>query len=116
LVKNSNGERVQDASEGWSAGKILHYPDASGAPDSEGNTKARWDDPSICIAAERNTLANTVSRLSILRFDGSFAAAELTATHEWNLTGDLPVVGANLGLEAITWIPDAYLVEHSFAD
>ena len=41
---------------------------------------------------------------------------ELTATHDWNLTADLPVVGPNLGLEAIAWIPDAYLVSKGFFD
>jgi hypothetical protein len=40
--------------------------------------------------------------------------SELVATHEWNLAADLPVVGANLGLEAITWIPDTILVASSF--
>ena len=40
----------------------------------------------------------------------------MTATNEWNLTADLPVSGANLGLEALTWIPDAFLVSKGFYD
>jgi hypothetical protein len=40
----------------------------------------------------------------------------LTATNEWNLTADLPAVGPNLGMEAITWIPDAFLVQKGFFD
>lgn len=39
-----------------------------------------------------------------------------TATHEWNLTADLPVTGANLGMEGITWIPDAVLVARGVFD
>src|SRR5262249_21665031 len=42
--------------------------------------------------------------------------AVLTATHEWDLTADLPTTGANLGMEAITWIPDSFLVSKNFFD
>ncbi|HEX6273809.1 MAG TPA: hypothetical protein VFZ53_12260, partial [Polyangiaceae bacterium] len=58
----------------------------------------------------------TVSRPSILRVDVTAAGANLVATHEWNLVTDLPVVGANLGLEAITYVSDAFLVANSFFD
>lgn len=68
------------------------------------------------VASERNNSANSVSRNSILRFDASAAGSTLTATHEWNLTADLPAVGANLGIEAITWIPDSMLVANGFYD
>jgi hypothetical protein len=54
--------------------------------------------------------------MSVLRVDTDQPGAELVATHEWNLNADLPVVGANLGLEAMTWVPDAFLVAHSFFD
>ena len=37
------------------------------------------------------------------------AGTSLNATNEWNLTADLPALGANIGLEAITWVPDSYL-------
>ena len=40
----------------------------------------------------------------------------LTATHEWDLTADLPQVESNTGLEAITWVPDSYLVARGFYD
>ena len=59
---------------------------------------------------------NGISRNSILRFDPSAAGTSLNATHEWNLTADLPAVGANLGIEAITWIPDAFLISRGFID
>jgi hypothetical protein len=46
--------------------------------------------------------------------------AALSATREWNLAADLatdvPTIGANAGLEGITWIPDADLVAQGFVD
>ncbi len=51
---------------------------------------------------------------SVVR-DGA-AGASLTASMEWSLTADIPPTGANLGLEAITWVPDTYLVSHNFFD
>jgi len=68
------------------------------------------------VSAERDNSANAISRNSILRFDPAAAGTTLTATHEWNLTADLPVVGANLGIEGITWIPDSFLVSKGFFD
>jgi hypothetical protein len=102
--------------DGWSAGKALHYPDGSGTPDAEGVTKAEAASTAVYVSTERNTDAGGVSRLSVLRFDTSAPGAALTATHEWDLTGDLPAADANLGLEAITWIPDSFLVGAGFVD
>jgi hypothetical protein len=51
-----------------------------------------------------------------LRIDPSAATAELTATNEWNISADLPAVGPNLGLEAITFVPDPALVAAGFLD
>jgi hypothetical protein len=101
---------------GWSAGKSLRYPNGTGNPDAEGITKAETESAFVYVATERNNDASTVSRLSVLRFPTSSNPTELVATHEWNLTLDLPTVGANLGLEAITWIPDQYLVLNGFVD
>jgi hypothetical protein len=106
-----------DLGNDWAAGKGLHYPDGTGEPDSEGVTFTGSSSAGgIFVSAERNNLANTVSRLSVLRYDPTAAGTSLTATMEWNLTSDLPAVGANLGLEAITWIPDSYLVSNNFYD
>jgi hypothetical protein len=107
---------VPDTSNDWGAGKALRYPNGAGNPDTEGVTKTAWDSPFVYASIERNNDQSTVSRLGILRFDTSAAGPTLTATHEWNLTADLPVVGANLGLEAITWVPDEFLVASSFYD
>jgi hypothetical protein len=101
---------------GWDNGKVLHYPNGSGSPDAEGVTRAELASPAVYVSTERDNDAGSVSRLSVLRFDTSNPGIELTATHEWNLTLDLPAVGSNLGLEALTWIPDTFLVARSFFD
>ena len=106
-----------DSANGWSNGKLVHYPNGTGDADAEGVTFT-GDGPAagIYLSTERNNAANTVSRNTILRVDPTTTGTELTATAEWNLTADLPATGANLGLEAITWVPDAYLVAHGFRD
>ena len=100
----------------WSAGITLRYTDGTGAPDSEGVTKADLSQPFVYVSTERNNDNSGVSKLSILRFDTSLANGELIATHDWDLTSDLPAVGANLGLEGITWIADTALTGKSFFD
>jgi len=107
---------VSDENNGWTSGKSLRFPDGQGAPDSEGVTKGALGGTALYVSSERDDQDNAKSRLSVLMFDGAAAAATLTATREWNLTGDLPKVGSNLGLEAIAWVPDAYLVSKGFID
>jgi len=113
----SGGIWTPDPSNGWGAGKLVRFPDGLGEPDAEGITiVAGASSGGLYVASERNNSANGVSRNSILRFDPSAAGSTLTATNEWNLTADLPVTGANLGVEAITWIPDSMLVANGFID
>lgn len=108
---------VPDTANSWTAGKTLRYPDGTGDPDAEGVTfTGSGSGGGIYISTERNNSANSVSRNSILRFDPAASGATLTATHEWNLTADLSVTGANLGMEGITWIPDSFLVTRNFFD
>jgi len=102
--------------DGWAAGKALHYPGGLGSPDAEGVTLAELTSTAVYVATERDNNVGATSRLSVLRFDTAAAGTALTATHEWNLTADLPAVGPNLGLEAITWIPDSALVARGFYD
>jgi hypothetical protein len=97
-------------------GKTLRYTDGLGAPDAEDVTKAELSSSAVYVVTERDNDASGVSRLSILRFDTNDAGPELVATHDWNITADLPAVGANVGLEAITWIPDSFLVANAFFD
>jgi hypothetical protein len=112
-----NGTWVPDTDNGWSAGKSLRYPDGTGEADAEGLTLVNNSAAGgAYVAAERNNSANAVSRNSILRYDVSGGSTTLTATHEWNLTADLPATAPNVGVEAITWVPDAQLVAAGFVD
>ncbi|HET7538275.1 MAG TPA: hypothetical protein VFK05_00335 [Polyangiaceae bacterium] len=107
---------VSDTNNGWGSGKALHFPDGQGAPDSEGVTKGVLGSSGLYVSCERDNQVSATSRLSVLLFDGAASGATLTATREWNLTAVLPKVGANLGLEAIAWVPDSYLVDKGFID
>jgi len=107
---------VPVTTDGWGSGKTLVYPTGSGSPDSEGLTRTEWDKDELYVSAEENNEVSSTSRLSILRYDLGASATTLVATHEWNLTADLPSTDANKGLEAIAWIPDAFLVERGFYD
>jgi hypothetical protein len=107
---------VSDTSSGWSSGKALHFPDGQGAPDSEGVTKGALGSAGLYVSSERDNQVGATSRLSVLLFEDAAASATLTAKREWNLTNDLPKVGSNLGLEAIAWVPDSYLVAKGFID
>lgn len=108
---------VPDPANDWGAGKDLRYPDGTGDPDAEGVTFAGTSSAGgVYVSAERTNSANTVSRNSILRFDPAAPGNTLTANAEWNLTADLPTTGANLGAEAITWVPDSLLVAQGFVD
>lgn len=113
----SGGIWTPDPANNWGAGKALRYTDSTGEADAEGITFAGTGSAAgLYIASERNNGANSVSRNSVLRYDPSQPGTVLRATNEWNLTSDLPVVGANLGVEAITWIPDSMLVANQFFD
>jgi hypothetical protein len=102
-----------DNANGWSAGKLLRYPDGVGDVDAEGVTVVGT---AAFVAAERNNSNSGVSRNSILRYDLSGVATELIASREWNLTADLPTNTANTGLEGIAYVPDAWLVARGFVD
>ncbi|WP_377270786.1 lamin tail domain-containing protein [Peterkaempfera sp. SMS 1(5)a] len=111
---------VQDASgnwgpaTGWEKGVKLHYPDGSGQPDSEGVTAVGGK---AFISTERDNSNNNVSRVSILEYDPSrIADGALNATTEWDLEPDFNLASgdANAGFEAVTFIPDSYLVANGF--
>lgn len=126
-VDNTNGlmlrlvwdgaQWVRDTANGWSAGKMLHYPGGAGTPDSEGVTLTDAGAAGgVYVSTERDLVSSSVSRISVLRYDVSGSGATMTATREWNLTPDLPVVGANAGAESVEWVPDSYLVGSGFID
>jgi hypothetical protein len=113
----SGGLWKPDLTNGWSLGKALKYADGTGNPDSEGVTFAAGGSAGgMYVSTERNNDASTVSRNVVLRVNPTQSGATLTATNQWDLTADLPVTGANLGIEAITWIPDSMLVANGFYD
>ena len=108
---------VPDAADGWGSGKLLHYEDGTGDVDAEGVAfTAAGSSAGVFIASERNNSVSGTSRLSVLRYDASAAGSSLSANMEWNLNADLPVVGANAGLEGIAWVPDSYLVGAGLVD
>lgn len=98
---------------GWEQGKKLRYRDGSGTVDAEGVTAVGT---SVYVSSERNNDQGSVSRPSILRYDPAAPGGELLADAEWNLAADFPGLGANAGLEGITWVPDAWLVAQGFVD
>jgi len=106
---------VKSTANDWGSGKTLRYPNGSGAPDAEGVTLAELDSAAIYVSTERDGSGS--NRFSVLRYDTSAAGTTLKATHEWNLTADLPRVNdSNLGLEGIAWVPDTHLVSQGFID
>jgi hypothetical protein len=108
---------VRDPANGWSTGKTLSYPGGIGRPDAEGVTLTDAGSAGgVYVSSERDSTNSGVSRPSVLRYDVSGAGTTLTATQEWNLTPDLPVVGPNGGAESVEWVPDGYLVGSGFVD
>jgi hypothetical protein len=117
LVWDAANKRWTPDPAGWAAGKSLRYTDGLPDPDSEGVTLTDAGPAGgMYVSTERNNDNSGVSRPTVLRFDVSGSGPALTATREWNLTADLPVLGANLGAEGLTWLPDSYLVAHHFFD
>lgn len=111
-------EWTPDTTNGWATGKGLRYPGGIGNPDAEGVTLAAGDPNTVYVATERDDDGpnSNTSRPAVLRFDVTAPGGILTATQDWNLTPDLLGLDPNLGLEAVTWIPDAFLVSKGFLD
>jgi hypothetical protein len=106
-----------DQSNGWGAGKPLRYTDGSGDPDAEGVTISMSGSATgVYVSTERDNSNSGVSRPAILRFDVSSSATTLLPTNDWNLSADFPGIGANLGLEGVTFVPDSYLTANGFFD
>jgi hypothetical protein len=113
LVK-SGSDWVPDTGD-WATGKQLRYNDGTGNPDAEGVTFTDGGPAGgAFVSTERNNGVSGTSRPAILRFDPNAAGTSLNATNDWNLSADLPGLGANLGLEGIAWVPDSYLTAKGF--
>ncbi|GGD74653.1 lamin tail domain-containing protein [Microbacterium murale] len=105
--------------DGWADGKRVRFQkdaDAPGAagPDTEGITTDA--DGLVYVASERDNSAKGVNENKILQVDPNGAGSDLVALTEWDLTARLPAVGANLGIEAVEWVPDAALTGKLFDD
>jgi len=102
LVPGADGGWVPDA--GWESGRAVQYVDTPGGiPDAEGVTATA--DSLVFVGTERNNADKSVSLMKVIAVDPSGEA--LRTLGEWDLTPLLPTVGANSGIEAIEWIPDA---------
>ncbi|WP_341956721.1 lamin tail domain-containing protein [Microbacterium sp. LWH13-1.2] len=98
--------------DGWESGKRVRFqkdaanPGAAG-PDTEGITVDGAG--SVYVASERDNSAKGVNQNTVLKVDPEAASGDLVAQQEWDLTTLLPAVGANLGMEAVQWVPDSAL-------
>jgi hypothetical protein len=99
---------------------ILNYPDGSGKPDSEDITTTD-ESKIVYVSVERNgedSKSSDISQPGILRYNvASYSNGQhLSATNFWDMTSMLPKSDPNKGLEALTWIPDSFLVANGFYD
>ncbi len=123
-VQNGDGllyRLVSDGSGGWApsnaAGSRLRYADGSGTPDAEGVTVTSDDPGAVYVSTERDNAVKGTSRPSVLRYAPTTGSeSTLRATAEWDLAADFPGLGANAGLEGVTWVPDSWLTGHGFRD
>lgn len=117
IVADANGDWAPDTADGWEDGKTLRYPDGTGTVDAEGVTVTDSQAAdAIYVSSERNNDSSSTSRPSVLKYDVSGTGDELTASAEWNLAEDSPGLGANAGLEGVTYVPDSFLVANGFID
>ena len=82
-------------------------------------TRAAGAPNSIFVGTERDNSKKGTSRPSVLAFTTPSiddADGELKAAKEWNLAPDFPGLGANSGIEGLTWVPDSWLVENKIHD
>ncbi|WP_417507278.1 lamin tail domain-containing protein [Microbacterium sp.] len=105
--------------DGWDAGKRVRFQkdaaDAGAAgPDTEGITVD--GEGFVYVASERDNSAKGVNQNKVLKVDPEASDGDLVAQQEWDLTALLPSVGANLGMEAVQWVPDAALAGKLFDD
>jgi hypothetical protein len=114
-VQNGDGLLYRMAMSGEVTGQwTLTYPGGTGTVDAEGVHVAA--DGTVHVSSERNNDASSVSRPAVLRYEVSGDSGILVATAEWNLAADFPGLAANGGLEGVTWIPDAWLVDGGLLD
>ena len=124
VAENGNGTLLRlDGTEANRGAELqtftLKYADGTGTPDAEAVTRAAGAPNSIFVGTERDNSNKGTSRPSVLAFTTPSiddADGELKAAKEWNLAPDFPGLGANSGIEGLTWIPDSWLVENKIHD
>lgn len=117
LGLNAMGLWLMPSEGDWGSGKQILFPDGTGIPDAE--DIAMTDDPElvyVCTERDDSSGNSKTSRLSILNYDITSNDTKLVALNEWKLNKYLPQTDSNLGLEALTWVPDSYLTAHNFID
>lgn len=110
---------VRDAADTWVPApgwpRDPTFRGGTGSPDTEGLTVG--PDGFVYVTSERDNEASGISKNTILRFDpNSPAGPTIAPTTQWDLNPFLPSVGANLGLEGVTFVPDGALVASGFTD
>lgn len=100
--------------EGFENGKRIRFQkDADNAaapgPDAEGITVD--GDGFVYVASERDNYAKGVNYNTILKVDPNGEGTDLVALQEWDLTASLPQVAANMGIEAVEWVPNAAVAD-----
>lgn len=105
-----DGVWVRDSANGWGAGKRMTFADGR-RPDAEGVVVV---DGWAYVSTERD--GTGAARASVIRVPTSGTAATLVADREWSLNPEFPGIGPNVGLEAITFVPDAVLTAAQFRD
>lgn len=99
-----------DRANGWSNGKKFTFPDGK-RPDAEGLVVMGGN---AWVSTER--VFDGASRPSILRVGLSGSSSTLGQVKEWSLKSEFPNLGSNVGLEALDFVPDSFLVARGFHD
>jgi hypothetical protein len=110
LVAHADGS--VEFADGWENGKRARFQkdadDASAkGPDSEGITVD--GDGLVYLAIERENSDKGTNYNVIMQLDPETSQSDVVASKEWDVTQLLPQVSANMGIEAIEWIPNSAL-------